>query len=82
MATIRYDTDASLDPLAGARIAVLGYGAQGRAHALNLRDSGLDVTVGLRKDSASWARAEEEGASVANLNEACAGAEVIAMLVP
>lgn len=53
MATIYYDTDASLEPLRRGRIAVLGYGSQGRAHALNLRDSGLDVTVGLRKDSAS-----------------------------
>jgi ketol-acid reductoisomerase len=82
MATIRYDKDASLDRLSGARIAVLGYGAQGRAHALNLRDSHLDVTVGLRKDTASWERAVEEGVSVASLNEACAGADLIAMLVP
>jgi ketol-acid reductoisomerase len=80
--TIYYDSDAPSDALQGQRIAVLGYGSQGRAHALNLRDSGFDVTVGLRKDSPSWRRAEEDGCKVASLNEACADAGVVAMLVP
>jgi ketol-acid reductoisomerase len=81
MATIHYDT-ASLEPLEGKRVTVLGYGSQGRAHALNLKDSGLDVTVGLRKDSGSWERAEGDGVNVAGMNEACSDADLIAMLVP
>jgi ketol-acid reductoisomerase len=81
-ATIYYDADASFDPLRDKRIAVLGYGAQGRAHALNLKDSGMDVVVGLRKDSPSWATAERDGLKVASLHEACADAEIVAMLVP
>ncbi len=81
MATIHYD-DASLEPLADKALTVLGYGSQGRAHALNLKDAGLDVTVGLRKDSPSWDRAKADGLNVASLNEACADAELIAMLLP
>ncbi|HEX2236240.1 MAG TPA: ketol-acid reductoisomerase [Actinomycetota bacterium] len=77
-----YARDASLDPLRGRRIAVLGYGSQGRAHALNLRDSGLDVVVGLRKDSPTWGRAVDDGAEVAALHEACSEADTVAMLVP
>jgi ketol-acid reductoisomerase len=82
MPTIHYDSDASFGPLENKRIAVLGYGAQGRAHALNLRDSGLDVVVGLRKDSPTWDVAKADGLEVASLNEACADAHLIAMLVP
>ena len=82
MPTIYYDSDASFGPLENKRVAVLGYGAQGRAHALNLRESGLDVVVGLRKDSASWDLAKANGLEVASLNEACADAHLIAMLVP
>src|SRR5687767_15721044 len=74
--------DVDKKALKGARIAVLGYGSQGRAHALNLKDSGLDVTVGLRKDSPSWDRAEADGLRVAAVHEACADADLIAMLVP
>ncbi|MDQ4146039.1 MAG: NAD(P)-binding domain-containing protein, partial [Actinomycetota bacterium] len=80
--TIYYEADASAEELSGKRIAVIGYGSQGRAHALNLRDSGLDVTVGLRKDSSSWHRAESEGVTVAPVHEATSGASVVAMLVP
>jgi ketol-acid reductoisomerase len=80
-ARILYESDAS-PALEGKRIAVMGYGSQGRAHALNLSDSGLDVTVGLRKDSPSWARAEAEGAVVASVHEACSEADLVAMLVP
>jgi ketol-acid reductoisomerase len=82
MATIHYENDCSLEPLRNKRVTVLGYGSQGRAHALNLADSGLDVTVGLRKDSDSWSRAEQDGARVAGLHEACADADLIAFLVP
>ncbi len=80
--TIYYEADVSPEELSGKRIAVIGYGSQGRAHALNLHDSGLDVTVGLRKDSSSWERAEAEGVRVAAVHEACSGASVVAMLVP
>ncbi|MGH2736572.1 MAG: ketol-acid reductoisomerase [Actinomycetota bacterium] len=81
-ATIYYDNDSSLQPLEGKRLAVLGYGAQGRAHALNLMDSGLDVVVGLRKDSPSWARAESDGVRVATVHEATGDADLVAVLLP
>jgi ketol-acid reductoisomerase len=82
MPKIYYDSDSSFAPLEGKRIAVLGYGAQGRAHALNLRDSGLDVVVGLRKDSPTWDVVKADGLVAASLNEACADAQLIAVLVP
>lgn len=81
-ATIFYDEDASLEPLRGKRIAVIGYGSQGRAHALNLADSGLEVVVGLRAGSPSRGHAENEGASVASVEEACTGADLIALMLP
>jgi len=81
-ATIYYEEDASIEVLKDKRVTVLGYGSQGRAHALNLRDSGLEVTVGLRKDSPSWRRAEADGCTLAGVHEACSGADVVAMLVP
>jgi ketol-acid reductoisomerase len=77
-----YDSDASFDTLRHKSLAILGYGSQGRAHALNLRDSGYDVTVGLRKDSSSWSKAEDDGLRVASVGEACSGADLVAMLVP
>jgi ketol-acid reductoisomerase len=82
MATIFYDQDADLSLIQGKQVAVLGYGSQGHAHALNLRDSGVDVRVGLRPDSASRARAEEQGLRVLDTNEAAAEAEVIVVLAP
>ena len=81
-AKIYYDNDASAEALQGHRIAVLGYGSQGRAHALNLRDSGYEVVVGLRKDSPSWTAAEEGGFTVASINEAVADADLVAVLLP
>jgi ketol-acid reductoisomerase len=68
--------------LKGARIAVLGYGSQGRAHALNLKDSGFEVVVGVRKGGESWKKARKDGLKVAEPAAAVRGAEVAAMLVP
>ncbi len=68
--------------LKGARIAILGYGSQGRAHALNLKDSGFDVVVGARKGGDSWKKARREGLEVAEMAEAADGADLVAFLVP
>jgi ketol-acid reductoisomerase len=73
--------DGNLDLLSG-RVAVLGYGSQGHAHALNLRDSGVDVEVGLREGSPSWTAAEESGLTVRTIPEAVRGAGLIAVLLP
>ena len=73
--------DVDKKALRGARIAVLGYGSQGRAHALNLRDSGYDVVVGVRK-GASWAKAKKDGLQVTEPQAAVKGAQLVAMLVP
>ncbi|CAN5495910.1 ketol-acid reductoisomerase [soil metagenome] len=81
-AEIYYDDDASLESLGGKRIAILGYGSQGRSHALNLKDSGLDVIVGLRAESASRELAEKEGLTVASVEDACAGANLVAFMLP
>ena len=72
------DTSALLD----RQITILGYGSQGRAHALNLKDSGFDVVVGLRRDGASWAKAEADGLKVAEPIEAVKGAAIVAFLTP
>ena len=82
MANIYYDKDADLSLLDGKKIAVLGYGSQGHAHSLNLKDSGADVRVGLYKGSKSWAKAEADGLKVMETGEACAEADVIMVLVP
>jgi len=74
--------DVDKKALKGARIAVLGYGSQGRAHALNLSDSGFDVVVGVRKGGTGWKKAKKEGLAVAELAAAAEGADLIAMLVP
>ena len=73
--------DVNKKALRGARIAVLGYGSQGRAHALNLKDSGFDVVVGVRKGD-SWKKARRDGLAVAEPADAVADADLIAMLVP
>jgi ketol-acid reductoisomerase len=74
--------DVDKKALKGARIAVLGYGSQGRAHALNLKDSGFDVVVGVRKKGASWKKAKKDGLAVAEPVDATEGADLVAMLVP
>ena len=82
MATIFYDDDADLGVIQGRKVAVLGYGSQGHAHSLNLRDSGVDVRVGLREGSSSWSRAEEQGLKVMETMAAAAEADVIVILAP
>ncbi len=82
MVTIFYDRDAALSLIRSKKVAVLGYGSQGHAHALNLRDSGVDVRVGLREGSKNWARAEVDGVTVLPVAEAAHWADVVMMLVP
>ncbi len=82
MARIYYEDDASLEPLSGKTVAVIGYGSQGHAHALNLRDSGVRVVVGLRVGSPSWKKAEEAGLEVLPVAEAAARGDLIAVLIP
>ncbi len=82
MTTLYYEKDAQPDLLKSKKIAVLGYGSQGHAHALNLHDSGFDVRVGLRADSSSVHKAEEAGLRVRTIAEASAEADVIMVLVP
>lgn len=82
MATVYYDKDANLDLITSKKVAVIGYGSQGHAHALNLRDSGVEVCVGLREGSKSWEKAEADGLAVKTVAEAAAWGDVVMMLVP
>src|SRR3984893_5330144 len=77
-----YDDDADLSLLDGKTVAIIGYGSQGHAHALNLRDSGVAVVVGLRSDSASAEKARGEGLEVLEVADAASRGDVVAMLVP
>src|ERR1700753_3651619 len=79
---IFYDSDADLSLLQGKTVAILGYGSQGHAHALNLKDSGVQVVVGLRPDSASKAKAEEAGLEVLDIAGAAAKGDVVMILLP
>ena len=79
---VYYDRDAELGVLKGKKVAVLGYGSQGHAHANNLRDSGVDVVVGLRRESSSWVKAENAGLKVAETAEASRTADIIMILLP
>src|SRR5687767_9115130 len=74
--------DVDRKALKGARVAILGYGSQGRAHALNLKDSGFDVVVGVRKTGASWMKARRDRLAVAEPRAAVQRADLVAMLVP
>ncbi len=82
MATIYYDKDADLSLIRAKKVAIVGYGSQGHAHALNLTESGVEVRVGLREGSKSWAKAEEAGLTVMPVAEAAAWGDVIMLLVP
>lgn len=82
MAKMYYDKDANLELLSGKKVAVIGYGSQGHAHALNLKDSGVDVCVGLYKDSKSWNIAKQAGLEVLESSEAAKIADFIMILIP
>jgi ketol-acid reductoisomerase len=79
---VYYDKDADLSLVKGKKVAIVGYGSQGHAHALNLHDSGVKVTVGLRKDGASWDKAKKAGLNVKEVSEAVKGADFVMMLMP
>jgi ketol-acid reductoisomerase len=82
MARMYYDADANLDLLDGKTIAIIGYGSQGHAHALNLKDSGVNVIIGLYPGSKSAAKAEAEGLTVKSVSDAAAAADFIMILLP
>jgi len=82
MATLFYEQDADISRLSGRKVAVIGYGSQGHAHALNMKDSGVDVMVGLYPDSPSWAKAEAAGLTVKSVDQAAAAADVIMVVIP
>lgn len=82
MANVYYEKDADPSLIAGRKVAILGYGSQGHAHALNLKDSGVDVRVGLRPGSSSEAKAKEAGLRVVDIATAAAEADLIMMLLP
>ena len=82
MAKMYYDADADLGLIRAKKVAIIGYGSQGHAHALNLKDSGVDVVVGLHDGSKSASRAKEAGLKVVSVDEAGATADIIMMLVP
>ena len=82
MTTLYYDDDAHLERLTGRRVAIIGYGSQGHAHALNLRDSGVNVRVGLAVNSHSRAAAHAEGLRVVTAEQAALEADFIVMLTP
>ena len=79
---VYYDKDANLEIIKEKKVVIVGYGSQGHAHANNLKDSGGNVTVALRKDSASWAKAEAAGLNVQEVAEAVKDADLVMILMP
>ena len=79
---VYYEKDADLSLIKGKKVTIVGYGSQGHAHAQNLNDSGVKVTVGLRKGGASWDKAKKAGLKVAEIADAVKGADVVMMLMP
>ena len=82
MATIYYESDADMARLEGKKIAVIGYGSQGHAHALNMKDSGQDVRIGLHEGSRSKAKAEADGLRVVSVAEAAREGDMIMVVIP
>lgn len=82
MATVFYEKDADPNLISGRKVAIIGYGSQGHAHALNLKDSGVDVRVGLREGSSSWKKAENAGLRVLDIPTAASEADLIMILAP
>ena len=82
MADIYYESDADLELLSDQTVAIIGYGSQGHAHALNLKDSGVSVVVGLYDGSSSWEKAKADNLEVATVKEAAKKSDIIMMLVP
>ncbi len=82
MAKMYYDKDANFDLILDKKVAVIGYGSQGHAHALNLKDSGADVTIGLYEGSRSWKKAEADGFTVMEVSEAAKACNVVVLLIP
>lgn len=79
---VYYDKDADLSLIKGKKVTILGYGSQGHAHANNLTESGVKVTVGLRKGGVSWGKAEKAGLTVLEVSEAVKDADVVMVLLP
>ena len=79
---VYYDKDANLDNIKKLNVSIIGYGSQGHAHALNLKDSGANVTIGLRAGSSTIERAEKEGLEVLSVEDAVAKADVVMILAP
>jgi len=79
---VYYDKDADLSLIKGKQVTIIGYGSQGHAHALNLKESGVNVTVGLRRDGASWSKAANAGLNVKEVADAVKGADIVMMLLP
>ncbi|MGL4740907.1 MAG: ketol-acid reductoisomerase [Sarcina sp.] len=82
MAKLFYEKDTNIELLKAKKVSIIGYGSQGHAHALNLHESGVDVTVGLYEGSKSWERAEEAGLKVSTVSEAVKNTDVIMILIP
>src|SRR3979411_1159322 len=82
MATMYYDDSADLALIRGRKVAIIGYGSQGHAHALNLKDSGASVVVGLRSSSSSKAKAEQHGLRVVEPADAASEGDIVMMLTP
>ena len=81
MAKMYYEKDCDLSYLDGKKIAIIGYGSQGHAHAMNLKDSGCDVCVGLRQGSKNWANAEKAGLQVKTVEEAAQWGDIVMILI-
>lgn len=79
---IYYEEDANIEIIQSLNVSIIGYGSQGHAHANNLHESGVAVTVGLREDSSSWAKAQEAGLKVSSVSESVKSADLVMILAP